>query len=162
MKNPFARTKTKSLAELCDEYLDIEEPRSYNEKEVWGLRLELGGLMNQYGIEYIARKDTLLECRVSGSLYIAELSPLNRLGPDVFSENAKTALLISLVDKLLGAAGEYERNCAAQKKLAWLIVVASRAENRGMEFVYRGYRFALNIYGTYAYIFLNQVTDLDG
>ena len=154
----------KSLEELCDEYIALMGPYDRSEKDVTRLKLRLGKLMNKHGIRFIARKDTLLECEwVLPRCYTVNLLPLDRLGSDVFSENAKGAHLIPLVDRLLETDGSHERNKEARKKLATSLARAATAEEQSNDFVYQGYKFHWWYYKkSGGSVYTTRVTDLDG
>jgi len=172
MRNPFRRIKelveepivdSRSLAELCDEYIAFLGPYDRNRAEVWRLKEELYKLMGEENIQYIARKDTLLERSYSD---VISISPLDRLGPDVFSEDTKGAHLIPLVDQLLEADGAHERNEEARDKLALPLARAAKREGKAAgykcRFIYRGYGFSYYLSRGSAGVSVDHIADLDG
>ena len=168
MRNPFRqpRVQSRPLSDICDEYIALMGPYDRSDREVWALKCRLAKLMHKHRIDYIARKDTLLKLAwiCSWPPTSIELLPLDRLGPDVFSENTKAAHLIPLVDRLLEADGSHGRNKAEREKLETSLARAAKAEGQSESFVYQGYRFRWYYYSSSksGSLIVNRITDFDG
>lgn len=163
--------ETRPLAEVCDEYIALMGPYQRDQQRVWNLRRRMGKLMYKHDIQYIARGKTLVDRDWGWDEPSVALAPLCRLGPHVFAEGTKGAHLMPLVDALLEADGNYERNQAKREALN-LPLARSAAKEYGIEegvFVYGGYRFDWRLRGAMypwssptGYVYVTRVTDLDG